>query len=174
MTVIECEVYWAKVLPPTVDGKFAIDMCNLTDGQAKLFTALKVPVREEPEKKPEQGKFVSAKSNYEPKVFGPNKEAWNPAVKIGNGSVCRVSWDPYSWKFEGKKGWSAGLVAVVVMKHVPYVASLDPEESLSDGAELFEGLDSEADVNPEGTPFDDPIADLLPGDDEAEDLSSVA
>lgn len=161
MTVTKCQVYWAQVLQENGEGKYTVDLCNLTDEQVAVFEAEDIPVKENLEKKPEQGKYVTCKTNYPPKVMDLHKNKWDPSVKIGNGSVCNVSWSPYPWSYPPKKtkGIAAGLNVVVVVNHVPYIA---------DDEDLFDDADSVVD---DGTPFDDPIDDLM--DDKVEDLNDV-
>ena len=81
-----------------------------------------------------EGVYITAKSKLLPKVFDANRQAFTG--HIGNGSLVRVKVLVKEWEALKKKGITAYLNGIVIVK-------LEEYNSLGDDA-LFEGLEPTA------------------------------
>lgn len=81
-----------------------------------------------------EGVYITAKSKLLPKVFDANRQAFTG--HIGNGSLVRVKVLIKEWEALKKKGITAYLNGIVIVK-------LEEYNSLGDDA-LFEGLEPTA------------------------------
>lgn len=81
-----------------------------------------------------EGVYITAKSKLLPKVFDANRQAFTG--HIGNGSLLRVKVLIKEWEALKKKGITAYLNGIVIVK-------LEEYNSLGDDA-LFEGLEPTA------------------------------
>lgn len=81
-----------------------------------------------------EGVYITAKSKLLPKVFDANRQAFTG--RIGNGSLVRVKVLVKEWEALKKKGITAYLNGIVIVK-------LEEYNSLGDDA-LFEGLEPTA------------------------------
>lgn len=81
-----------------------------------------------------EGVYITAKSKLLPKVFDANRQAFTG--HIGNGSLLRVKVLVKEWEALKKKGITAYLNGIVIVK-------LEEYNSLGDDA-LFEGLEPTA------------------------------
>jgi len=91
-----------------------------------------ISVQENLEKKPEQGKYITCKSQRPIKAFDTDNE--EIVEDIGNGSkaICMVG--SYPWTYKNKKGVSPSLAKLVITDLVEYAAggniSADDEDVL--------------------------------------------
>ena len=110
---VDATVMWAFLRKRNeMSGKYQVDLCNLTDGDAAALEQLGVVVKENVNK-PEKGKYITCKSaNYEIDAYDTHG---NPIKEeVGNGSKARALIGVYEWKFKGKKGVSPSLKKLVI------------------------------------------------------------
>ena len=124
--VIEATVMWAFLDKINdMSGKYQVDLCNLSDKDAKALSALGVSVKEN-DNKPEKGKFITCKSIY--KIDAQDRHGSGIKGIVGNGSKARAVVGPYEWKFKGKTGTSPSLIKLVITDLVEYTGDVDAGE----------------------------------------------
>jgi hypothetical protein len=125
---------WAKVTeatgPNDLSEKYQLDL-YLDDASAASIKGLGA---ESILKDKGEGVYITAKSKLLPKVFDANRQAFTG--RIGNGSLLRVKVLIKEWEALKKKGITAYLNGIVIVK-------LEEYNSLGDDA-LFEGLEPTA------------------------------
>lgn len=125
---------WAKVTeatgPNDLSEKYQLDL-YLDDASAASIKGLGA---ESILKDKGEGVYITAKSKLLPKVFDVNRQAFTG--RIGNGSLLRVKVLIKEWEALKKKGITAYLNGIVIVK-------LEEYNSLGDDA-LFEGLEPTA------------------------------
>jgi hypothetical protein len=101
----------------------------------KAVTALEdmgISVQENAEKKPEQGKYITCKSQRPIKVFDDDGLEIDEDVGNGSKAVCMIG--SYPWTYKNKKGISASLAKLVITDLVAYATggniSADDEDVL--------------------------------------------
>lgn len=145
--IIKGTAYWAHVHSVSKESdKFQINIGNLDKPMIKILEDRGVSIRD---REDEQGKFITAKSTYAPKVIDSQKQQLASSVLIGNGSKVNVKVSFYDWKYKGKSGIGCGLQAVQVVELVEFKsASLDDFDKV-DG---YTG-------SPEDADFDEVVVD---------------
>lgn len=137
---------WAKVTeatgPNDLSEKYQLDL-YLDDASEKTLRGVGADsiIKDKGE-----GLYITAKSKLIPKVFDANRQEF--AGHIGNGSLVRVKVLVKEWEALNKKGITAYLNGVVIVK-------LEEYNSLGDDA-LFEGLEptqSNDSATSDGLPF---------------------
>ena len=124
--VIEATVMWAFLDKINdMSGKYQVDLCNLSDKDAKALSALGVSVKEN-DSKPEKGKFITCKSNY--KINVQDRHGSDIEGIVGNGSKAKALIGTYTWKFKGKSGTSPTLKKFVITDLVEYTGDVDAGE----------------------------------------------
>lgn len=125
---------WAKVTeatgPNDLSEKYQLDL-YLDDASEKTLRGMGA---ESILKDKGEGVYITAKSKLLPKVFDANRQAFTG--HIGNGSLLRVKVLIKEWEALKKKGITAYLNGIVIVK-------LEEYNSLGDDA-LFEGLEPTA------------------------------
>ena len=165
MKLNKVKVMWASLHRVNVEsGKYQLDAINLSEADVKMLEAEGVEVRDAkiPSKTPEateahktRGRWITLKSNYALKpecLVGPDKKPLEEGTEVGNESICNVICNAYDWKYNKKKGTSAGLQAVQVLKLVPFEAA---------GVSELEALDSEMEVT-SPAPSEESAGDSIP------------
>ena len=125
---------WAKVTeatgPNDLSEKYQLDL-YLDSASEKTLRGMGA---ESILKDKGEGVYITAKSKLLPKVFDANRQAFTG--HIGNGSLLRVKVLIKEWEALKKKGITAYLNGIVIVK-------LEEYNSLGDDA-LFEGLEPTA------------------------------
>jgi hypothetical protein len=130
---LNAEIKWAffdKV--SEMSGKYQVDLTNLSDSAVKALEAMGVSVRQR-EDKPENGWYVTVKSNNPIK---PVDEKGNHITAIvANGSKATALVSAYQWTWKNKSGVSPSLMKIVITdlkEYVPEggVASLEDDDIL--------------------------------------------
>lgn len=137
---------WAKVTeatgPNELSEKYQLDL-YLDDAS---IASIKGIGAENILKDKGEGVYITAKSKLLPKVYDASRQAFTG--RIGNGSLLRIKVLVKEWEALKKKGITAYLNGIVIVK-------LEEYNSLGDDA-LFEGLEptqSEDSANSDGLPF---------------------
>ena len=130
---IKADVYWASLNRKNeMADAYMVDLCNLSDKAVAALEEMGISVQENLEKKPEQGKYITCKSQRPIKAFDTDNE--EIVEDIGNGSkaICMVG--SYPWTYKNKKGVSPSLTKLVITDLVEYAAggniSADDEDVL--------------------------------------------
>ena len=91
---------------------YTVDLCNLSDKAVAALEDMGISVQENLEKKPEQGKYITCKSQKPIKAF--DTDGIEIIEDVGNGSkaVCMVG--SYAWTYKNKKGVSPSLAKLVI------------------------------------------------------------
>ena len=127
---LQAEIKWAffdKV--SEMSGKYQVDLTNLSDQAVKALEAIGVAVRSR-EDKPENGFYVTVKSNHPIK---PVDEKGNPVTAIvANGSKATALVSAYEWTWKNKKGISPSLMKIVITDLKEYNPEGNIEAELDD------------------------------------------
>jgi hypothetical protein len=130
---LKADVYWAALNRKNeMADAYTVDLCNLSDKAVAALEDMGISVQENLEKKPEQGKYITCKSQRPIKAFDTDNE--EIVEDIGNGSkaICMVG--SYPWTYKNKKGVSPSLAKLVITDLVEYAAggniSADDEDVL--------------------------------------------
>jgi hypothetical protein len=130
---LKADVYWASLNRKNeMADAYMVDLCNLSDKAVAALEDMGISVQENLEKKPEQGKYITCKSQRPIKAFDTDNE--EIVEDIGNGSkaICMVG--SYPWTYKNKKGVSPSLAKLVITDLVEYAAggniSADDEDVL--------------------------------------------
>jgi hypothetical protein len=130
---IKADVYWASLNRKNeMADAYMVDLCNLSEKAVAALEEMGISVQENLEKKPEQGKYITCKSQRPIKAFDTDNE--EIVEDIGNGSkaICMVG--SYPWTYKNKKGVSPSLAKLVITDLVEYAAggniSADDEDVL--------------------------------------------
>jgi hypothetical protein len=123
---LNAEIKWAffdKV--SEMSGKYQVDLTNLSEQAVKALEAIGVTVRKR-EDKPENGWYVTVKSNNPIK---PVDEKGNSITAIvANGSKATALVSAYNWTWKNKSGVSPSLMKIVITDLKEYV----PEGGVAD------------------------------------------
>ena len=109
---LTAEIKWAffdKV--SEMSGKYQVDLTNLSEQAVKALEAIGVTVRKR-EDKPENGWYVTVKSNNPIK---PVDEKGNTiSAIVANGSKATALVSAYNWTWKNKSGVSPSLMKIVI------------------------------------------------------------
>ena len=130
---IKATVYWAFTSRKNeMADCYTVDLCNLSDKAAAALEDMGIPVQENAEKKPEQGKYITCKSQRPIKAFDTDNAEIDEDIGNGSKSICMVG--TYPWTYKNKKGISASLAKLVITDLVAYAGggslSADDEDVL--------------------------------------------
>ena len=130
---LKADVYWASLNRKNeMADAYTVDLCNLSDKAVAALEDMGISVQENLEKKPEQGKYITCKSQRPIKAFDTDND--EIVEDIGNGSkaICMIG--SYSWTYKNKKGVSPSLAKLVITDLVEYASggniSVDDEDVL--------------------------------------------
>lgn len=123
-TTFSGDIYWACTNTKNqLSNCYQVDICNLSNEDIKKAEELGLRVRYEPEKKPDQGHYITAKSKlYEIVVVDKNGEVIKD--KVANGSKGSIGGRPYAYKVGINSGVSLGASKLTVNELVKYEAPL--------------------------------------------------
>ena len=127
---VKADVYWASLNKVNaMNGKYQVELCNLSDSAVKSLEELGLKAKNNPNK-PEKGFYIVAKSNYPIFVTDPKG---NPIeASVGNGSKAIAVVGSYPWQFKNQKGLSPSLKKLIVTDLVEYNPETDEEVSVDD------------------------------------------
>lgn len=130
---IKADVYWACLNRKNeLADAYTVDLCNLSDKAVAALEEMGISIQENAEKKPEQGKYITCKSQRPIKAFDTDGDEINEDVGNGSKAVCMIG--AYQWSFKAKKGVSPSLAKLVVTDLVAYAGganiSADDEDVL--------------------------------------------
>jgi hypothetical protein len=130
---IKADVYWACLNRKNeLADAYTVDLCNLSDKAVAALEEMGISIQENLEKKPEQGKYITCKSQRPIKAFDTDGDEINEDVGNGSKAVCMIG--AYQWSFKAKKGVSPSLAKLVVTDLVAYAGganiSADDEDVL--------------------------------------------
>lgn len=141
----DTEIMWASLTEKSeMSGKYQADLVNLDKKQVQLLEAAGLTVRDAKKegKNEDKGRWITAKSNFPPRVYdGRNGHAKGTAFpeneRVGNGSTAHVQVTAYDWEFKGKTGRNAGLDALKIVKLNDAPGSGDPFDDENPGGDPF-------------------------------------
>lgn len=130
------DIYWANLTTTnTMSGKYQFDLCNLSDKAVEALEQMGIRVRNEPEKRPDQGSYVTMKSKNPIRFYNTSGDQLD--CLVGNGSTATVRIGYYDWSNPaGQKGRSASCQKMTIKDLVVYEGadggdtSSDLEEAL--------------------------------------------
>ena len=130
---LKADVYWASLNRKNeMADAYTVDLCNLSDKAVAALEEMGISVQENLEKKPEQGKYITCKSQRPIKAFDTDNEEIVEDVGNGSKAICMVG--SYPWTYKNKKGVSPSLAKLVITDLVEYAAggniSADDEDVL--------------------------------------------
>ena len=130
---LKADVYWAALNRKNeMADAYTVDLCNLSDKAVAALEEMGISVQENLEKKPEQGKYITCKSQRPIKAFDTDNEEIVEDVGNGSKAICMIG--SYAWTYKNKKGISPSLAKLVITDLVEYVGggniSADDEDVL--------------------------------------------
>lgn len=150
-------------------NKFQVDVGRLSKKMVEFLQSEGVQVKKDKKRKTDdpnyEGYFVTAKSDYAPKVVDAKLKSIPETVVIGNGSKVVVQVHTYPWPPKWGKGFSVGLDAVQVIDLIEYEGTGDGTPTL---LSVEEGFEYSGDVNSEAD-SDEPFTGDAGEDDESND-----
>jgi hypothetical protein len=116
---LKADVYWAKLNRKNeMADAYTVDLCNLSDKAVAALEDMGISVQENLEKKPEQGKYITCKSQRPIKAFDTDNEEIVEDVGNGSKAICMIG--SYAWTYKNKKGVSPSLAKLVITDLVEY------------------------------------------------------
>ena len=130
---IKADVYWASLNRKNeLADAYVVDLCNLSDKAVVALEGMGISVLENAAKKPEQGRYITCKSQRPIKAFDVDGAEIDENVGNGSKAVCMIG--AYQWSFKAKKGVSPSLARLVITDLVAYASgpsiSADDEDVL--------------------------------------------
>lgn len=135
--IISGKAYWAAIIEPntTFEPVWSVDI-SLDEKTKAIVEKDGLTVKN---KGDDRGDFVTLKrkvmkkdgtSRNGPTVKDSHNQPWGDQL-IGNGSLVNVKYQPFEWKYAGKAGKSADLMAIQVVSLVSYTK--DDFSKIEDG-----------------------------------------
>ena len=127
---VQADVFWActQTPNPTSDKEqYTINLANLSDKAVKALEELGITVHSNAEKRPDEGQYITCKSNYKIDAFDEKGELVDGSKKIANGSKCTAIVSSYEWEYRGKKGVSPSLKKLTITNLIEYKGIKDDE-----------------------------------------------
>lgn len=118
---IKADVYWAQLNRKNeMSDAYQVTLCNLSDKAVAALEDMGISVLSN-ENKPDQGKYISCKSQRPIKAF--DSDGIEIIEDIGNGSkaVCLIT--GYHWQYKNKKGVSPSLAKLVITDLVAFAGA---------------------------------------------------
>lgn len=116
---VKADIFWAYTQRKNeMADAYTIDLCNLSDAAVAALEGMGVSVLENAEKKPEQGRYITCKSQRNILAF--DEDGKEITEEIGNSSKCKAVIGTYAWTYKNKKGVSPTLKKLVVTDLVLY------------------------------------------------------
>ena len=130
---LKADVYWASLNRKNeMADAYTVDLCNLSDKAVAALEDMGISVQENAEKKPEQGRYITCKSQRPIKAFDTDNEEIVEDVGNGSKAICMIG--SYAWTYKNKKGVSPSLAKLVITDLVVFAGgatiSADDEDVL--------------------------------------------
>jgi len=130
---LKADVYWASLNRKNeMADAYTVDLCNLSDKAVAALEDMGISVQENLDKKPEQGKYITCKSQRPIKAFDTDNEEIVEDVGNGSKAICMIG--SYAWTYKNKKGVSPSLAKLVITDLVVFAGganiSADDEDVL--------------------------------------------
>lgn len=130
---IKADVYWASLNRKNeMADAYTVDLCNLSDKAVAALEDMGISVQENTEKKPEQGKYITCKSQRPIKAYDTDGDEIIEDIGNTSKAICMIG--SYAWTYKNKKGVSPSLAKLVVTDLVAYAGgepiSADDEDVL--------------------------------------------
>jgi hypothetical protein len=130
---LKADVYWASLNRKNeMADAYTVDLCNLSDKAVAALEDMGISVQENLAKKPEQGKYITCKSQRPIKAFDTDGDEIDGDVGNGSKAVCMIG--TYDWRYKNKSGRSPSLAKLVITDLVEYASdgniSADDEDVL--------------------------------------------
>ena len=124
---VNADLFWACLNERnSMSSKFQVDLCNLSEKDVAALEELGLKVNTKPNK-PEQGSYITAKSNYEIKAVDGSGNDVPTDVRIANGSKAKVIVSAYPFP-KPYPGFGASIKKLVVTDLQEY----SPKDALMD------------------------------------------
>jgi len=120
---VQADVFWActQTPNPTSDKEqYTINLANLSDKAVKALEELGITVHSNAEKRPDEGQYITCKSNYKIDAFDVDGKTISTDKKIGNGTKATAIVSSYEWTYRGKKGVSPSLKKLTITDLIEY------------------------------------------------------
>lgn len=136
---VQGDIYWAFLHEKNdMSGKYQFDLCNLSTQAVEALESMGLTVKSQPDKKPQQGSFITIKSKSFPlTLFDKDGKPISPEIKVGNGSKARVKVGFYDTKTPmGQNYRGPKLLGSRVVELIEFVAgenmpgSMDVDEEV--------------------------------------------
>lgn len=119
---IKADVYWASLNRKNeLSDAYMVDLCNLSDKAVAALEDMGISVQENAEKKPEQGRYITCKSQRPIKAFDTDNDEIDEDVGNGSKAICMIG--AYQWTFKAKRGVSASLAKLVITDLVAFAGA---------------------------------------------------
>ena len=130
---LKATVYWACLNRKNeLADAYTVDLCNLSDKAVAALEDMGISVQENAEKKPEQGRYITCKSQRPIKAFDTDNDEIDEDVGNGSKAICMIG--AYQWSFKAKKGVSPSLAKLVITDLIAFAGggniSADDEDVL--------------------------------------------
>ena len=123
---IQADIFWACTQHPNPSAdkeQYTVNLSNLSDKAAKALEEMGIAVRSDSVKRPDEGKYITCKSNYKIDAFNANGDTIPADIKIANGSKANAIVSFYEWNYRGKKGVSPSLKKLTITDLIEYNAN---------------------------------------------------
>jgi hypothetical protein len=128
--VVQADIFWACTQHPNPSAdkeQYTVNLSNLSDKAVKALEEMGIQVRSDAVKRPDEGHYITCKSNYKIDAFDAKGEAIPASIKIGNSSKATAIISSYEWTYRGKKGVSPSLKKLTINNLIEYKSNKDEE-----------------------------------------------
>ena len=116
MFAVEAVISFPSLFETDDNGKYSVQLCNLSDAAVERLKALGVPVKFKDDDKYGRGEYINTSSNYAYKVTMDGVDM--KGASIGYGSRVRATLTTYDWEYRGKSGTSARVEKLEILELV--------------------------------------------------------
>jgi len=136
--VVKGDAYWASFKEVnSMSGKYQVDICNLDDATVSKLESKGIIIKTKTEK-PEQGRFITAKSQFAPSLFNADKTDFPTEKLVGNGSTVKVAVSVVPWDNKFGRGITAGLESAMIINLNEYTEDFDPTTAVKEEQPPFD------------------------------------
>jgi len=128
---IQADIFWACTQHPNPSAdkeQYTVNLSNLSDKAVKALEEMGITVRSDALKRPDEGQYITCKSNYKIDAFDAEGNTIPANIKIANGSKATAIVSSYEWTYQKKKGVSPSLKKLTITNLVEYNAANTVEE----------------------------------------------
>lgn len=116
---VNADIYWAKLNKQDDNGKYTVELCNLSDAATDKLKSMGLTVKSKEDKK-EKGSFITCSSNYPMIAYDTDDKELSADTLIANGSKGRAAIGFYDWR--NGKGRSPKLIKLIVTDLIEFTA----------------------------------------------------